>query len=70
MADQRGTIKTVGLAGKSFKETHDLLKAAYGDKALGRTRTFILHKEFLEGREDITDMRGRHLQATVRISRW
>lgn len=67
MADQRGTIKTYALAGKSATETHKLLKEAYGEKALGRSQTFQLHKEVREGRQDVQDQRGRHgQQRTVR----
>eukprot|EP00095_Tigriopus_kingsejongensis_P004668 maker-scaffold3808_size7414-snap-gene-0.1 protein:Tk04668 transcript:maker-scaffold3808_size7414-snap-gene-0.1-mRNA-1 annotation:"PREDICTED: putative uncharacterized protein FLJ37770-like" len=63
MADQRSTIKTYALAGKSATETH---RSLWG-KALGRSQTFQLHKEVREGRQDVQDQIGRHgQQRTVR----
>ncbi len=46
MLDQRGAIKTYALAGKTFTETFNLIKEAYGELAFGRTRVYQLHYEF------------------------
>eukprot|EP00095_Tigriopus_kingsejongensis_P002389 maker-scaffold714_size108203-snap-gene-0.17 protein:Tk02389 transcript:maker-scaffold714_size108203-snap-gene-0.17-mRNA-1 annotation:"PREDICTED: uncharacterized protein LOC101285465" len=65
--NQRSSIKTYALAGKSATETHKLLIEAYGGKALGRSQTFQLPKEVREGRQYVQDQRGRPgQQRTVR----
>uniref|UniRef100_U3I6B1 Mos1 transposase HTH domain-containing protein n=1 Tax=Anas platyrhynchos platyrhynchos TaxID=8840 RepID=U3I6B1_ANAPP len=41
--------------GKTGKETHDMIKEAYGDAAMGRLGVFEWHKLFREGRERVED---------------
>ena len=53
--EQRANIKFCFKLGKSFTETHNLLKQVYSDNCLSRTRVYAWYKRFQEGREDIQD---------------
>ena len=41
--------------GKSATETFEMIKKAFEDEAMSRSKTFKWHKRFIEGREDIND---------------
>ena len=45
--------------GKSASETFELIKQAYGDDVLSRTRVFEWRKMFKEGRELVKDCSNR-----------
>ena len=49
--EQRYAVNFCFKLGKSASETFQLIKQAYGDDALSRTRVFEWHKMFKEGRE-------------------
>lgn len=55
LIEQRYAIKFCVKLGKSGKETHDMIKQAYGDAAMGRSSVFDWHKLFREGRERVED---------------
>lgn len=66
MSDQRGAIKAYAKAGKTATEAYNLVKAAFGEAALGRSQVFSLFKEYKEGRESIENLRGKFPKASVR----
>jgi histone-lysine N-methyltransferase SETMAR len=66
MTDQRETIKSFVLAGKSATETYSFLVEAYGDIALSRTRVFAWHKEFRDGRTSADRKQGSGRPREVR----
>ncbi|GFX54397.1 protein GVQW3 [Trichonephila clavipes] len=51
--DQRFAIKFCIKLGKTGKETHDMIKEAYGDAAMRISCVFEWHKLFQEGRERV-----------------
>ena len=53
--EQRLSIKFCFKAGKSAKETLQMVNAAYGDQALFRLNVFLWYRRFRDGREDIED---------------
>ena len=53
--EQRYAVKFCFKLGKSASETFELIKQAYGDDALSRTRVFEWYKMFKEGREVVED---------------
>ncbi|GFX31792.1 protein GVQW3 [Trichonephila clavipes] len=53
--EQRYAIKFCIKLVKMGKETHDMIKEAYGDAAMDRSGVFEWHKLFLEGRGEIED---------------
>lgn len=53
--EQRYAIKFCVKLNKTFTETQDLLKQAYGDEVLSRARIHAWHKAFKDGREDLED---------------
>ena len=53
--EQRLTIKFCFKAGKSARETLQMVNAAYGDQALSRLNVFLWYERFHDGREDIED---------------
>ncbi|XP_011858412.1 PREDICTED: putative uncharacterized protein FLJ37770 [Vollenhovia emeryi] len=55
LLEQRYAVKFCVKLGKSSKDTHDLIKAAYGDNAMSRSGVFEWHKLFREGREEVED---------------
>jgi histone-lysine N-methyltransferase SETMAR len=55
LLEQRYAIKFCVKLGKTGKETHDMIKEAYGDAAMGRSGVFEWHKLFREGRERVED---------------
>ncbi|XP_068530940.1 protein GVQW3-like [Anas acuta] len=55
LLEQRYAIKFSVKLGKTGKETHDMIKEAYGDAAMGRLGVFDWHKLFQEGRERVED---------------
>ena len=59
MADQTTIIKTYIKASKTATEAYNLLKEAYGDQGLSRSRVFKCHCQFKEGREDAQSQRGK-----------
>ena len=65
MADQAMTIKTYVKAGKTTTEAYNLLKEAYGDQVLSRSRVFKWHCQFKEGQEDAQSRGGK---ATPRLA--
>lgn len=69
MAEQYGAIKTYAKAGKTATEAYNLLKVAYGDKALSRTRVFDWFKQFKDGREDAESRAGKGTPRRVRIDK-
>jgi histone-lysine N-methyltransferase SETMAR len=66
MADQRGSIKTFALSGRTATETHKMITEAYGELAFSRSRVFELFKQFKEGRVSINDDRGKCAKPTLR----
>uniref|UniRef100_A0A8C3CRQ0 Mos1 transposase HTH domain-containing protein n=1 Tax=Cairina moschata TaxID=8855 RepID=A0A8C3CRQ0_CAIMO len=55
LLEQQYAIKFCVKLGKMGKETHDMIKEAYGDAAMGRLGVFEWHKLFREGRERVED---------------
>ena len=53
--EQRYAIKFCVKLGKTGKETHDMIKEAYSDAAMGRSGVFEWHKLFRDGRERVED---------------
>ena len=53
--EQRLAIKFCFKAGKSEKETLQMVNAAYGDQALSRSNIYRWYGRFRDGREDIED---------------
>ncbi|CAI6344606.1 unnamed protein product [Macrosiphum euphorbiae] len=53
--EQRVCIKFCVKLGKSATETFEMIKKAFEDEAMSRSKTFEWHKRFIEGREDIND---------------
>lgn len=53
--EQRINIKFLVKLKKNATETLNLLREAYGEDALSRSRVFEWHKRFSEGREDVED---------------
>ncbi|GFU10190.1 protein GVQW3 [Trichonephila clavipes] len=51
--EQRYAITFCVKLGKTGKETHDMIKKAFGDAAMGRSGVFDWHKLLLEGRERV-----------------
>ena len=51
--EQRINLKFLVRLGKTPTETFNLLQEVYGDAK--RTRIFVWHKRFREGREDVED---------------
>ena len=49
--EQRNTVEFCFKLGKSMSDSFELIKQAYGDDALSRTRVFEWHKMFNEGWE-------------------
>lgn len=52
--EQRANIKFCFKLGKTFTETHQLMKKVYGDDCPSRT-TVYEYTRFTEGREDLND---------------
>uniref|UniRef100_A0A8C3CU13 Mos1 transposase HTH domain-containing protein n=1 Tax=Cairina moschata TaxID=8855 RepID=A0A8C3CU13_CAIMO len=55
LLEQRDEIKFCVKLSKTGKETHNMIKEAYGDAAMGRSGVFGWHKLFREGRERVED---------------
>ena len=53
--EQRKSIKFCVKLGKTFTETLEMLRKAYGDPALSRTTVYEWFKRFKEGRESLDD---------------
>lgn len=53
--EQRANIKFCFKLGKTFTETHQMMKQVYGDDCLSRSRIHEWFKRFQEGREDLED---------------
>jgi len=53
--EQRICIKSCFKLGKAAAETHKMLKAAFGDIALGLTLTYEWFKRFKNGRMSVDD---------------
>jgi hypothetical protein len=51
--EQRANIKFCFKTGKTATETFQLIKQAYGDNALSRTRIFKWYARFRDGRENL-----------------
>lgn len=69
MTDQKATVKSFALAGKSATEAFKFVQVAYGELALSRGYVFRLHKQFAEGRESIDDDRGKCPKPTLRTEK-
>ena len=57
--EQRYAVKFCFKLEKSASETFELIRQAYGDDALSRTKVFEWHKMFKEGRELVEDRSNR-----------
>ena len=55
LLEQRYAIKFCFKLSKTASETHEMIKRAYGDDAMGRSSVFEWHKLFREGREQVED---------------
>jgi hypothetical protein len=53
--EQGVNIKFCVKLGKTFTETLQLLRDAYGDEALSRARVFAWHRRFVSGRVSVED---------------
>src|SRR5215813_7913425 len=53
--EQRICIKFCFKLNKTAAKTHCMLKGAFGENALSKTRTFQWFKRFKEGRESVDD---------------
>jgi hypothetical protein len=53
--EQRIYVKFCVKLGKSFMETFEMLKTAFGNEALGRTQTYEWWKRFKGGRTSAGD---------------
>lgn len=53
--EQRINIKFLVKLKKTATETLNLLREAYGEDALSKSRVFAWHKRFSDGREDVED---------------
>ena len=53
--EQRANIKFCFKLGKTFTETHNLMKQVYGDNCVARTSVYEWYTRFKNGREDIND---------------
>ena len=53
--EQRVCIKFCVKLSKSATETFEIIKKAFEDEVMIRSKTFEWHKRFIEGREDIND---------------
>lgn len=53
--EQRSAIKFCVRLGKSFADTHAMIRHGFGDEALSRTTVFTWWKRFKEGRETLED---------------
>ena len=54
--EQRANIKFCFKLGKTFSETHQMMKEVYGDDCLSRSRIHEWFKRFQEGREALEDV--------------
>lgn len=54
--EQRICVKFCVANGITAAETLRMLKNAFGEDAMSQNRTFVWHKEFKEGREEVDDM--------------
>jgi hypothetical protein len=52
--EQRANIKFCFKTGKTATETFQLIKLAYGDNALSRTRVFERYARFRDGRGTVS----------------
>jgi hypothetical protein len=55
LIEQRYSIKFCVKLGKSATETNDMIKLAYKDEAMSRTRVFEWYSQFKNGREEVED---------------
>ena len=55
LLEQRYAIKYCFKLGKTANKTHEMIKSAYGDDAMGRSSVFAWHNLFREGREQFED---------------
>ncbi|EGI70284.1 FLJ37770-like protein [Acromyrmex echinatior] len=53
--EQRANIKFCFKLGKTFTETHNLMKQVYGDNCVARASIYEWYTRFKNGREDIND---------------
>ncbi|EGI63424.1 FLJ37770-like protein [Acromyrmex echinatior] len=53
--EQRANIKFCFKLGKTFTETHNLMKQVYGDNCVARASVYEWYTRFKNGREDIND---------------
>ena len=53
--EQRASIKFCVKLGKTFTETLEMLRKAFGDQALSRTTVYEWLKRFKKGRESLDD---------------
>jgi transposase len=53
--EQHVNIKFYVKPGKTFTETHEMLKQVYGDQCVGRTQCYEWFKRFKDGRKSTDD---------------
>ncbi len=58
--DMQAVMKFYCLRGKSSSKSFVKMKCIYSDDCLSRTQVFVLHKEFLEGRETVELRSSQH----------
>ena len=59
--EQRVCIKFCFKLGKSAAKTHQMIKQAFGDHALGQTQTYNWFNRFKNGRTSVDDERSGQL---------
>jgi hypothetical protein len=53
--EQQVSVKSCVKLGKTFTETLEMLKHAFGNESMGRTQTYYLYKRFKDGQISIED---------------
>jgi transposase len=55
LKEQRICVKFCFILGKTASETHEMLKTAFGDNAMGRTQSFEWFSRFNRGKTSVED---------------
>lgn len=63
--EQRANVKFCVKLGKSFTETLQMLRQAYGEQAMSRTQVYDWHRRFKNGEESVEDGRFRSGRPTT-----
>lgn len=61
-------MKAMALAGKTAMEAYNLLKEAFREKDLSRSKVLLYHKEFKEERQSIENLSGHHAKESKRTT--